>query len=96
MKLASKRGGKKDQSDLIKLNVHELSELNDNNVAKTDDSAKYGFENIESTILKLHDGTKFVDEITESGKKYGVLLDKTCFYAEQGGQEYDTGKLACY
>ncbi|CAI2032306.1 hypothetical protein SEUBUCD646_0H03590 [Saccharomyces eubayanus] len=90
---ASKRGGKKDQSDLIKLNVHELSELNDAKVPKTNDEFKYGSANIESTILKLHDGTKFVDEITEPGKKYGVILDKTCFYAEQGGQEYDTGKI---
>ncbi|CAB4254860.1 similar to Saccharomyces cerevisiae YOR335C ALA1 Cytoplasmic and mitochondrial alanyl-tRNA synthetase, required for protein synthesis [Maudiozyma barnettii] len=90
---ASKRGGKKGNDDLIKLNVHELNELNQNNVAKTDDHFKYGFDDVESKILKLHDGEKFVDKITESGKKYGVLLDKTCFYAEQGGQEYDTGKI---
>ncbi|CCD25200.1 alanine--tRNA ligase NDAI_0E03830 [Naumovozyma dairenensis CBS 421] len=90
---ASKRGGKKDNGDLIKLDVHQLSELNDNNVPKTDDNAKYGTENIESTILRIHDGTNFVDSITEVGKKYGIILDKTCFYAEQGGQEYDTGKI---
>ncbi|KAJ4125595.1 Alanine--tRNA ligase [Fusarium falciforme] len=90
---ASKRGGKKDQSDLIKLNVHELSELNDAKVPKTNDEFKYGSANVEGTILKLHDGTNFVDEITEPGKKYGIILDKTCFYAEQGGQEYDTGKI---
>lgn len=90
---ASKRGGKKDKSDLIKLNVHELNELNEEKIAKTDDSPKYGSENTESIILKLHDGTKFVDEISEPNKKYGIILDKTCFYAEQGGQEYDTGKI---
>lgn len=90
---ASKRGGKKGDETLIKLNVHELNELNEENVAKTDDSAKYGFDNIEATILKLYDGTKFVDEINEPGKKYGIILDKTSFYAEQGGQEYDTGKI---
>ncbi|CCK70315.1 alanine--tRNA ligase KNAG_0E00470 [Huiozyma naganishii CBS 8797] len=90
---ASKRGGKKDDTSLIKLNVHELSELNNENVPKTDDSAKYGFENIDAKILKLHDGTAFVDEITETDKKYGMILDKSCFYAEQGGQEYDTGKI---
>ncbi|CCF58392.1 hypothetical protein KAFR_0E02390 [Kazachstania africana CBS 2517] len=90
---ASKRGGKKGGSDLIKLNVHELNELNEENVAKTDDKAKYGTENIEGTILKLHDGSNFVNEISEPGKKYGIILDKTCFYAEQGGQEYDTGKI---
>lgn len=90
---ASKRGGKKDNGDLLKLNVHEISQLNDEKVAKTDDSAKYGTENIDATILKLFDGSQFVDEISEPGKKYGVILDKTCFYAEQGGQEYDMGKV---
>lgn len=90
---ASKRGGKKDGLDLLKLNVHEISELNNEKIPKTNDAYKYGMENVDSTILKLHDGTKFVNDISEPGKKYGVILDKTCFYAEQGGQEYDTGKL---
>ena len=90
---ASKRGSKKGQEDLIKLNVHELGKLNDENVPKTNDDAKYGFDDIESKILKLHDGTKFVDEITERGKSYGIILDRTCFYAEAGGQIYDTGKI---
>ncbi|EDO15794.1 hypothetical protein Kpol_1040p7 [Vanderwaltozyma polyspora DSM 70294] len=90
---ASKRGGKKDNSDLLKLNVHELSQLNEEKIAKSDDSSKYGFDNVDGTILKLYDGEQFVDEITEPGKKYGIILDNTCFYAEQGGQEYDTGKI---
>lgn len=90
---ASKQGGKKGASELLKLNVHELSDLNENKVPKTDDSFKYGLENIQSTILRIYDGEKFIDSMTEIGKQYGVILDKTCFYAEQGGQEYDTGKL---
>lgn len=90
---ASKQGSKKGTSNLIKLNVHELSQLNESNVPKTDDSFKYGTENIEATILRIHDGEAFVDSMTEVGKQYGIVLDKTCFYAEQGGQEYDTGKL---
>ena len=32
----------------------------------------------------------FVDEIA-SGQLAGVLVDQTCFYAEQGGQIYDEG-----
>ncbi|CCE64478.1 hypothetical protein TPHA_0H02750 [Tetrapisispora phaffii CBS 4417] len=90
---ASKRGGKKDNFDMLKLNVHELSQLNELKVPKTDDSAKYISTDAESVILSLYDGETFVDSISEAGKKYGVILDKTSFYAEQGGQEYDTGKI---
>ena len=32
----------------------------------------------------------FVDSVS-SGEECGVLLDLTCFYAEQGGQIYDEG-----
>lgn len=35
---------------------------------------------------------QFVDEVT-SGNRCGVLLDSSCFYAEQGGQIYDVGYM---
>ncbi len=30
-------------------------------------------------------------EVVKTGQECGVLLDKTCFYAEQGGQIFDVG-----
>lgn len=91
---ASKATGSKNGATLIKLDVHALSELDTNShVSKTDDSFKYGLENTKSTIVALYDGSKFVDSISEAGAEFGVVLDKTPFYAEQGGQEYDTGSL---
>ena len=48
------------------------------------------FESCEGTVLALHRDKEFVDEI-KSGEHAGVLLDTTCFYAEQGGQIYDEG-----
>ncbi|KAL6927403.1 Alanine--tRNA ligase [Hanseniaspora valbyensis] len=48
---------------------------------------------VNSEVLAIYDGQNFNDEISEVGKQYGIILDKTPFYAEQGGQEYDTGKL---
>ena len=38
---------------------------------------------------------QFVDQVEggESGKKCGILLDNSCFYAEQGGQMCDTGYM---
>ena len=45
--------------------------------------------------MALRDGNaKFVDVLTKTGdQKSALILDQTCFYAEQGGQIYDTGVL---
>ena len=40
--------------------------------------------------MALRHNKMFVNEVT-SGQLVGVLLDQTCFYAEQGGQIYDEG-----
>ncbi|CCH41400.1 alanyl-tRNA synthetase [Wickerhamomyces ciferrii] len=90
---ASKAGGKSKGVELIKLDVHALGKLSEDALPKTDDSSKFGFENIEAKILAIYDGKDFVEEITDITKQYGIILDKTPFYAEQGGQEYDTGKI---
>lgn len=90
---ASKATGAKGGAQLVKLDVHALSDLDGKNVPKTDDSAKYGVDNVKAHIVALYDGSKFVDAINDTTEQYGVLLDRTPFYAEQGGQEYDTGKL---
>ena len=91
---ASKKGGKNKDTSLLKLDVHAISHVSTElNLPKTDDSFKYGLENANSRVLAIYDGQNFNDEISEVGKQYGIILDKTPFYAEQGGQEYDTGKL---
>ena len=41
-------------------------------------------------VIGLFDGEKFVDTITKEGY---MILDKTCFYAEAGGQVSDTGMI---
>lgn len=93
-KEASKGSGNKQGTTLVKLDVHALSELDSNeSIPKTDDSHKYGVDNTKSTIVALYDGSSFVDQISDPSVQYGILLDRTPFYAEQGGQEYDTGSL---
>jgi alanyl-tRNA synthetase len=90
------KGDKKAAAALVKLDVHDLGALEGmNDVPKTDDSAKYGRENITSVIKAIYHNKKFLKSTTEvpKGEQFGVLLDKTNFYAEQGGQEYDTGRL---
>ena len=48
------------------------------------------FEPVVGTVKAIIFQKEFVNEVT-SGSHCGVLLDKTCFYAEQGGQIYDQG-----
>ena len=43
-------------------------------------------------MIALRHRKTFVDSVS-SGQECGVLLDRTCFYAEQGGQIYDEGFL---
>ncbi len=48
------------------------------------------FESCTGTVKALRFDKAFVSSVT-SGQECGVLLDKTCFYAEQGGQTFDLG-----
>jgi alanyl-tRNA synthetase len=90
------KGEKKAAAGLVKLDVHDLGALElMKDVPKTDDSPKFGRENITAVIKCIYHNKKFLKSTKEvpEGEQFGVLLDRTNFYAEQGGQEYDTGKL---
>ena len=90
------KGEKKAASTLLALDVHALDKLSRmNDVHKTDDSAKFGRENITAQVKRIYHNKEFL-ETTEgiaSGEQIGIILDRTNFYAEQGGQEFDTGKI---
>lgn len=91
--------------DQINLDVHSITELQKQGIKPTDDSPKYNykvtsttkykeyeFAPCTSTVIALRRAKTFVDEVS-SGEEVGILLDKTNFYAEQGGQIYDEGFL---
>lgn len=91
-------------ADQINLDVHAIAELQQRGVAATDDSAKYVYESgasadaeyvfaagSGSVVAIVADG-KFV-EVATSGQSCGVVLDRTNFYAESGGQIYDQGAM---
>lgn len=48
------------------------------------------FEPTTGKIIALRYDKQFVEEVT-TPQECGILLNKTCFYAEQGGQIYDEG-----
>ncbi|CAL1544361.1 unnamed protein product [Lymnaea stagnalis] len=88
------------KEDLISLDVHALTDLKDKGVPPTDDAHKYSyqadqngnysFEPVTAKIIGLRYNKQFVDSVS-SGQESGILLDRTNFYAEQGGQIYDEG-----
>ena len=90
------KGEKKAASDLIKLDVHDLDRLSKMNaVTKTDDEPKFGRVNITSQIQAVYHSKNFLSGTKDipEGDQLGLILNRTNFYAEQGGQEYDTGKI---
>lgn len=45
-----------------------------------------------ATVKAIRREKKFVEEVS-TGQECGIVLDRTCFYAEQGGQIYDQGYM---
>uniref|UniRef100_A0A3Q3AEM3 alanine--tRNA ligase n=1 Tax=Kryptolebias marmoratus TaxID=37003 RepID=A0A3Q3AEM3_KRYMA len=90
-------------SSRLMLDVLSLAALQRVGVPHTDDSLKYAyrledgryvFPACHATVLALFDGQALVPEVRE-GQSCGVILDRTCFYSEQGGQSHDRGYFTC-
>ncbi|KAG6820894.1 hypothetical protein H0H93_010238 [Arthromyces matolae] len=95
-KAASKATKKAGNNDLVKLDVHDIAALEANDaVSKTDDSAKYNLGTISARVKAIFFNRKFVSSSSEipENTSFGIILDQTNFYAESGGQEYDTGNI---
>lgn len=78
-----------------KMDVHQIAELKGLNVTQPNDDAKFSKGDTTGKIELIYDGKDFLKstEGIPSDKPFGILLDKTNFYAEQGGQVADTGKI---
>ncbi|EPS40594.1 hypothetical protein H072_5555 [Dactylellina haptotyla CBS 200.50] len=83
----------------LSLDVHALAVLDNENIPRTNDDAKFkwGKDAIirDSKIVKILVGKEFVPSTggLPQDEQIGILLDKTCMYAEQGGQIYDFGTI---
>eukprot|EP00045_Choanoeca_perplexa_P011911 m.127903 g.127903 ORF g.127903 m.127903 type:complete len:994 (+) comp15809_c0_seq8:1339-4320(+) len=99
------QSGKSSAIEGIDLDVHDLDKLKADAVAATNDMPKYDyklvgenkyeFHDTQATVLAIKTETGFADavEAGENGVNVGVVLDQTNFYAEQGGQTFDTGNF---
>ncbi|XP_030801252.1 alanine--tRNA ligase, mitochondrial [Camarhynchus parvulus] len=84
------------------LDVHSLARLQDSKVPATDDSPKYAytlgqhghyeFSPCQATVLMLYRDQCLQKEVG-AGQRCGVILDRTNFYAQQGGQDSDQGYM---
>ena len=100
----SRTGGadKSDSGKDMRLVAEQTSTLVNKGVGATDDSPKYVWNKelegctVQALFLgrnETEDNIGFVDSVSPESSTVGVILDKTAFYAEAGGQIYDIGTL---
>lgn len=98
-KQRSRQGGRKEETGTkIELRAEQIAKLAHLNVKPTDDSAKFAGRDIKGTIKAIWNGRNFdehADNTTAGMKPVGIILDKTNFYSEMGGQVADFGELHC-
>ena len=71
--------------------------LKENNIEATDDGFKYKLDvELPATVLAVFGAEGFLTEgkVAADGDYVGLVLDKSSYYAEAGGQEADVGSLA--
>ncbi|KAI1091849.1 tRNA synthetases class II (A)-domain-containing protein [Rostrohypoxylon terebratum] len=79
-----------------KLNVHQIAELKDTlQIPVPDDEPKFFKGDTYGHVQLIYTGTEFVKSTKDlpPNTPFGLLLDRTNFYAEQGGQVADTGRI---
>jgi len=98
-KQRSRLGGKKDDGErVVELRAEQIAKLGVLHVKATDDSHKFSGHEVRATVKAIWNGKKFDDHATSGSAgmhRVGIVMDKTCFYSEMGGQVADTGELRC-
>jgi alanyl-tRNA synthetase len=96
-RLVSKQGkadGVEDPFAALSIDVHLMAELGQAGLPVTDDAPKYTEPTLESKVLAIIvPGPARGDSVSGEDKVCGLLLSRTNFYAEQGGQLFDTGAI---
>ncbi|KAB5556646.1 hypothetical protein DKX38_007555 [Salix brachista] len=89
----SRNAQTKQSGGAIVMDAEATSALHKKGVSATDDSFKFiWFEDHESVIKAIYNGSEFLESAAAS-IEVGIVMESTSFYAEQGGQIFDTGVL---
>jgi len=95
----SRQGGRKDEGgSTIELRAEQIAKLGHLNVKATDDLGKFSGRDLKGTIKAIWNGRNFddhADSTTAGTRQVGIVLNKTNFYSEMGGQVADIGELLC-
>ncbi|KAG8390518.1 hypothetical protein BUALT_Bualt01G0091700 [Buddleja alternifolia] len=87
----SRNAQNKQAGGTIGMDADATASLHKKGVAVTDDSFKFTwFQDHTSVIKAVYTGSEFLESVAP-GEEVGIILETTSFYAEQGGQIYDTG-----
>jgi alanyl-tRNA synthetase len=82
--------------DALRLEPDALARLAALGVRATDDGPKYAEADTRATVRAIWNGRNFDEHADASSTglhRIGIVLDRTAFYAESGGQAADTGRL---
>ncbi len=91
----SRAGAKTGGEDSLVLDPESLAKLRYTSIKPTDDSDKHHGRSVRSRVVAIWNGHDFDENAQAVGRarQVGVLLDRTPFYAEAGGQVADRGRL---
>ncbi|MCA9299883.1 MAG: alanine--tRNA ligase, partial [Phycisphaerales bacterium] len=92
----SRAGGGKSDATKMHLDGAAIARLARLEIPTTDDSNKFHGRDIRATVRAIWGGDnfdEFVDTGTQGLRRVGLVLDRTNFYAEMGGQVADQGRL---